>query len=57
MAHFIPCHKSDDVVNVADLFFREMIRLHGVPNTIVLDCDTNFLATFGDVYGLSWGLN
>ena len=34
MAHFIPCHKSDDAVNVADLFFHEIIRLHGVPNTI-----------------------
>ena len=56
MAHFIPCHKSDDVVNVADLFFREIIPLHGVPNTIVSDHDT-ILATFGDVYGLSWGLN
>ena len=27
MAHFIPCHKSDDVVNVADLLFHEIIRL------------------------------
>ena len=35
MAHFIPCHKSNDAVNVADLFFREIIRLNGVPNTIV----------------------
>ena len=34
MAHFIPCQKSDDVVNVVDLFFREIIRLHGMPNTI-----------------------
>ena len=35
MAHFIPCHKSDDAVNVADLFFHEIIRLHDVQNTIV----------------------
>ena len=57
MAHFIPCHKSDVAANVVDLFFHENIRLHGVPNTIVQIVIPNFLATFGDFYGLSWGLN
>ncbi|XP_071694409.1 uncharacterized protein [Rutidosis leptorrhynchoides] len=39
MAHF--CNKTNDATIVAALFFKEIVRLHGVLKTIVSDRDTN----------------
>ena len=46
MAHFITCHKCEDVTYIADIFFQDIVRLHGVPRTIVLDRGTKFLSHF-----------
>ena len=35
MAYFIPCKKTSEVVHVAELFIRELVRLHSFPKSIV----------------------
>ena len=38
-AHFIPMKSNYKVVNIADIFLKEIFRLHGIPKEIILDRD------------------
>lgn len=37
MAHYVPCRKDMDAEGLGEVFLREVVRLHGVPKSIVSD--------------------
>jgi hypothetical protein len=46
VAHFIPIRTTNSASDLAPIYVREIVRLHGVPKTIVSDRDAKFVSKF-----------
>jgi hypothetical protein len=57
MVHFIPCQKTSDTTHAANLFFKEVVRLHSLPKRIVSDRHTNFVGHFWRTMWKKMGTN
>ena len=45
-AHFIPVKSTYKAVTIADIFLKEIFRLHGIPKVIISDQDVKFTGKF-----------
>ena len=45
-AHFLPIRMTYTLEELARLYIKEIVRLHGVPATIISDRDPRFTSTF-----------
>ena len=46
MENFLPCKTSNDASHIAGIFFKEIVRLHGFPLSIISYRNPKFLGHF-----------
>jgi hypothetical protein len=44
--HFVPFKSTCKAIDIANIFLKEIFRLHGLPKEIVYDRDTKFTSIF-----------
>jgi hypothetical protein len=45
-AHFLPVHTTYNAKKYAEIYLDQIVRLHGVPKTIISDHGAQFIAQF-----------
>jgi hypothetical protein len=44
--HFIPVKSTFKAINIAEIFMKEIFRLHGIPKLVIYDRDIKFTSAF-----------
>jgi hypothetical protein len=55
--HFIPVKTTHKATNIANIYMKEVARIHGVPKEIVSDRDPNFTSNFWKCLFKCFGIN
>ncbi|XP_059290739.1 uncharacterized protein LOC132044276 [Lycium ferocissimum] len=55
-SHFLPVRTTYSAEDYAKLYIKKIVRLHGVPVSIISDRGAQFAANFGDLFRRVWGL-
>ena len=45
-AHFNPLKSTFKAINIAEIFMKEIFRLHGIPKMVISDRDIKFTSNF-----------
>ena len=53
--HFLPIKETYKLDKLADIYIREIVKLHGIPTSIVLDRDPRFTSRFWRAFQQAFG--
>lgn len=54
--YFIPLMKDFNSITMVEAFIHNVVKLHGIPRSIVVDRDRTFMRKFGNIYSMLWEL-
>jgi transposase InsO family protein len=57
VAHFIPMKTTHKETNIVEIYMKEVVRIHGVPNSIISDREPNFTSNFWKGLFKGFGMN
>ena len=56
-AHFVPVKSTPKATNIAEIYMKEIARLHGVPKAIISNRDSKFTSNFWKILFQEFGTN